>query len=263
MAVVDFGDRTKYLGGSDSNVILRTSKFKTPVDLIYEKTGYHESTFSGNIYTLLGDILEPRIREYAGYDDVDDITYEKVINGIPFKCHVDGLKNDTICEIKVSSAKSIGKCLDEYQWQIRTYMAILDLEQCELVLLKREGILKEITNECIEAFIPKTFNGNLNYLHKFEDFAEPDKVKKECEKFLRTKLENVDITPFIERTMVKRDKKIEKLMLKRLQYFWELKEELDNDPFGYQDKDFEYKVTTLKNLELSDFKVLELLKKEY
>lgn len=263
MAVVDFGDRTQYMGGSDTNVILRTSKFKTPVDLIYEKTGYHEKEPDGNIYTLLGDILEPRIREFAGYDDVDHTTYEKVINGIPFKCHIDGLKNNTICEIKVSSAKNIGKCLEEYQWQIRTYMAVLELKQCELVLLKREGILKEITNECIEAFFPKTFKGNIKYLHKFEELPEPEKVKKECERFLKSKLEDVDITPFIERTMVKRDKKIEKLMLKRLQYFWELKEELENDPFGYQDKDFEYKVTTLKYLENKDFKALNLLKKEY
>lgn len=263
MAVQDFGDRKQYFGGSDANIILRTSKFKSAVELIYEKAGYHETTFSGNIYTLLGDILEPQIRELAGYENVDHITYNKEINSIPFKCHIDGLKNTTMCEIKVSSAKFIGECLSEYEWQIRTYLAVLELEQCELILLKREGILKEITNECINAFIPKTHNGNLNYLHKFEDFTEVDKIKQDCEKFLRTKLENIDITPLIEKVMIKRNKKIEKLMLKRLQYFWELKEELENDPFNYQCSNFEYKVTTLKYLENKDFKALNLLKKEY
>ena len=92
--VQDFSNRHLHLGGSDSNTILASSKFKSVQQLMYEKAQILENTFDGNVYTLIGDLLENKVQEVMGFDNVDEIEYEKDYNGVPFKCHIDGLSKN-------------------------------------------------------------------------------------------------------------------------------------------------------------------------
>ena len=45
-------DRDKFIGGSDIPIIMELSPFKSRYDLLLEKAGLKDDTFSGNIYTL-------------------------------------------------------------------------------------------------------------------------------------------------------------------------------------------------------------------
>ena len=58
-------DREKYIGGSDIPIIMNLSPFKSRYDLLLEKAGYKEDTFSGNIFTEYGNIMEEKIREHT------------------------------------------------------------------------------------------------------------------------------------------------------------------------------------------------------
>ena len=256
--VQDFSNRHLHLGGSDSNTILKSSKFKSVQQLMYEKAQILENTFDGNVYTLIGDLLENRIQEVMGFDNVDEIEYEKEYNGIPFKCHIDGLSKNgkTILEIKVANKKDVEECYEEYEWQTRTYMYCTDKQETILCLLKRDGKLKEIANECIEKYIPRTNKYKLEYLHSFENYE--NSVKTNCELFLRDKLKDFEITrDMLETKTIKRDKKKEKIMLERLELFWYLKQQLEEDPFLYKDEFFEWKLETLQYLSSKQIKQLK------
>ena len=56
-------DRDKYIGGSDIPAIMGISQFKTRYQLLREKAGLEQDTFTGNKYTEYGNIMEPKIRK--------------------------------------------------------------------------------------------------------------------------------------------------------------------------------------------------------
>lgn len=131
-------NRTEYIGGSDVAIIMGTSPFKTPWQLLLEKARIVPNRFKGNKYTEVGNVLEPKIQEALSIKNVDEITYEKQYFEVPFAGHIDGLSQteDILYEIKVSSG-DLNKVLKTYEYQIRTYMFLTDLNQAELVLLQR------------------------------------------------------------------------------------------------------------------------------
>ena len=57
-------DREHFIGGSDVPVILGISPFKSRFDLLLEKAGYKEEDVKCNAFTLYGQIMEPKIRDY-------------------------------------------------------------------------------------------------------------------------------------------------------------------------------------------------------
>lgn len=98
-------DREKYIGGSDIPIIMGISPFKKRYNLLMEKAGILEDSFTGNEFTEYGNIMEPKIREFINtngkYYDEEFIEDKKIIGNI--RCHVDGFNGKCILEIKTTS----------------------------------------------------------------------------------------------------------------------------------------------------------------
>lgn len=219
MQKIDFGDRTKYYGGSDLNYIMVNNKFKTPFELAKEKSGLGDNFFDGNIYTETGNLLESRVREVTGARDVDHLEWEKEYNNIVLKAHIDGISVDeeTIIEIKVSSL-TMAEAYETYQWQIRHYMYVTGYKKAKIILYNRNAEVKALLRK-----INKD-----NKLMFNTQFSEISDVKVESiKKLLHTKLHNYRVSPsdIIERDVIY-DEKLEQLMLAKLVKFDEFVQKL-------------------------------------
>lgn len=212
MQKIDFGDRTKYYGGSDLNYIMVNNKFKTPFELAKEKAGLGDNFFDGNIYTETGNLLEGRVRDVTGARNVDDLVWEKEYNNILLKAHIDGIGIDeeTIIEIKVSSL-TIEEAYETYQWQIRHYMYVTGYKKAKIVLYNRnaevKGLLRKINKD-----------NKLMYNTQFSEIS--DKKVENIKTLLHNKLHNYRVSPsdIIEKEVVY-DQKLEQLMLSKLVKF--------------------------------------------
>ena len=118
-------DRDKYIGGSDLPVIMGISTFKTRWELLQEKAGLKESTFTGNKYTEYGNILEPKIRDFVNDHFLGkDFVPNRVIDG-DFRAHTDGFNGSCVLEIKTTS--NIHDSIDGYKHylvQLLKYMEV-------------------------------------------------------------------------------------------------------------------------------------------
>ena len=114
-------DRDKYIGGSDIPIIMELSPFKSRYDLLLEKAGLKDDTFSGNVYTEYGNVMEPKIRDYVNtsfsgafrFKEGKHTRTAKKGEPIGVRCHTDGESVDTILEIKTTS--QIYDTVDEYK----------------------------------------------------------------------------------------------------------------------------------------------------
>lgn len=111
-------DRERYIGGSDSPIILGISPFKTRYELLLEKAGLKEDDFEGNIYTEYGNVMEEKIRSYINEKYDTAFVEGKHIEG-DIRCHTDGENKDYILEIKTTS--EIYENVDDY----KTYLVQL------------------------------------------------------------------------------------------------------------------------------------------
>ncbi len=164
-------NRSEYIGGSDVAIIMGASPFKTPWELLLEKARIVPNNFKGNKYTEVGNVLEPKIQEALAIKNVDEITYEKQYHEVPFAGHIDGLSQaeDILYEIKVSSG-NMEKVLQTYEYQIRTYMYLTDLNQARLVLLQRDAN--------INRYLHPNFKVDSNQLKKEIIFHCPEKEEE-------------------------------------------------------------------------------------
>lgn len=104
-------DRDKYIGGSDIPVIMEISTFKSRYDLLLEKAGLKENTFTGNAYTEYGNVMEPKIRDYINISFKTPFRFtegkhtREAVGDEPIgiRCHTDGENSDTVLEIKTTS----------------------------------------------------------------------------------------------------------------------------------------------------------------
>ncbi len=107
-------DRDKYIGGSDIAAILNISKFKTRWQLLKEKAGVEESSFSGNVYTEYGNELEPKIREYVnaelGYHFVEGKVIEDYL-----RYHADGVDFNDKCVLEIKTTSDIHDDIWDYK----------------------------------------------------------------------------------------------------------------------------------------------------
>lgn len=229
-----FKDRHKYIGGSDVPVIMGVNKFTSAWDLLLEKAQIKEKNFGGNIYTTVGNLLEPRIQKAANIKNVDEITYKRDYLGVPFECHIDGLDHTEtqIQEIKVAN-QTIHECLNSYEWQIRTYMYVVGINKARLILLRRDGQLKQVVNDIIKHY-------DLGYIHDFNNLDQDD-VTSAVESLEHAINNMIFSTKMLQTINVDHiDSKCE-LMLKKVRKFWDYKELLDqnqelhlNDEFRLQ-----------------------------
>ena len=111
-------DRERYIGGSDSPIILGISPFKTRYELLLEKAGLKEDDFEGNQFTEYGNLMEEKIRSYVNEKYDTDFVEGKHIEG-DIRCHTDGENKDYILEIKTTS--EIYENVDDY----KTYLVQL------------------------------------------------------------------------------------------------------------------------------------------
>ena len=95
-------DRDKYIGGSDIPAILGISKFTTRWQLLLQKAGLEERTFTGNRFTEYGHKIEPVIRDHINKVYKKNFVPNRVING-DIRYHADGFDGETVLEVKSTS----------------------------------------------------------------------------------------------------------------------------------------------------------------
>ncbi len=108
-------DRTKYIGGSDVGAILGLNKWRTPLDVFYEKTGLRENEDCDNEFMYWGREIEPLItKKFMEQTTISVKSHPiKYQEKYPFlAAHVDGViesKNDGVITDILEC-----KCASEY-----------------------------------------------------------------------------------------------------------------------------------------------------
>lgn len=167
-------DRNLYIGGSDIPIIMGISPFKTYYQLLKEKVGIEEPEEVDNIFTEYGNVMEEKIRDYINKETNSDYVEDKLIDG-DIRCHVDGIYQNNILEIKTTSI--IHKRIRTYKYyivQLLFYMMNYCSAIGQLAIYER----------------PKDFNTEFNadrlhtytiYLDEYEDWVE--EIKQAIDKF--------------------------------------------------------------------------------
>lgn len=130
-------DRDKWIGGSDIAVIMGLSPFKTRYQLLLEKAGLQEDTFTGNIYTEYGSEMESKIRDFINKMRSTNFEPDRKYSDV-LRCHVDGVNEDTILEIKTTS--HIYTNVNDYKVylvQLLTYMDVYGFKKGLLAVYER------------------------------------------------------------------------------------------------------------------------------
>jgi len=105
-------DRDKYIGGSDIPAILGISKFTSRWQLLLQKAGLEERSFTGNRFTEYGHIIEPQIRDFINMVYKTNFVPNRVING-DIRYHADGFDGEVVLEVK--STSEIYSTVDGYK----------------------------------------------------------------------------------------------------------------------------------------------------
>ena len=141
-------NRNRYIGGSDIPVIMGISQFKTRYELLQEKAGIKEDTFTGNVYTEYGSVMEGVIREHINSSNMvygeapfyeDKFVQEAEGNEpIGIRCHCDGINASTVLEIKTTS--EIHEDVNDYKYylvQLLFYMIYFERRYGMLAVYER------------------------------------------------------------------------------------------------------------------------------
>lgn len=140
-------DRDKYIGGSDLPVICGISKFKTRWQLLLEKAGLEESSYSGNKYTEYGHTIEPQIRDYINGLHGTEFVPNRVING-DLRCHTDGFNGKCVLEIKSTTTIYPTVCrYKSYLVQLLKYMEQNEVENGILAVYERPADMNPVFDE--------------------------------------------------------------------------------------------------------------------
>jgi putative phage-type endonuclease len=180
-------DRDKYIGGSDIPVICGISPFKTRWQLLLEKAGLEQSSFSGNKYTEYGHIIEPKIREHINNEMFTNFQPTRLIHN-DLRLHTDGFNGQYVLEVK-STSQTHEKVEDYkmYLVQLLKYMEEHEVENGILAVYKRpEDMSPEFDVNRLQLFFIKLSDFELLLAH----------VNKELNKF-RKDLERLKENPLL------------------------------------------------------------------
>lgn len=180
-------DRDKYIGGSDIPVILGISPFKTRWQLLLEKAGLEQSSFSGNKYTEYGHIIEPKIREFINEEMNTNFQPTRLIHN-DLRLHTDGFNGQFVLEVK-STSQTHEKVEDYklYLVQLLKYMEEHEVKNGILAVYKRpEDMNPEFDVSRLQLFSIKLSDYELLLAH----------VNKELDKF-RKDLERLKENPLL------------------------------------------------------------------
>ena len=137
-ALCDYGefdvteDRDKYIGGSDIPAILGISKFTTRWQLLLQKAGLEDRSFSGNRFTEYGHIIEPQIRDYINLIYQTNYVPNRTIIG-DLRYHADGYNGEKVLEVK--STSEIYSSVDSYKVYLVQLLKGMEMNDA------KEGIL--------------------------------------------------------------------------------------------------------------------------
>lgn len=111
---------------SDIPAIMGISPFTTRWQLLLEKAGLAERDFSGNKYTVHGQTMEPKIRDYINnaFPEGEQFEPNRVYDG-DIRCHSDGFNGYCVLEIKTTS--NTHNRIDDYKIylvQLLKYMEV-------------------------------------------------------------------------------------------------------------------------------------------
>ena len=130
-------DRDIYIGGSDIPAIMGISTFKTRYQLLMEKAGIVEPDFTGSRYTVYGQHLEPKIRDYINKGKKKKFEPDRVIKD-DLRGNMDGFNGNCVLEIKTTS--HIYETVDEYKVylvQLLFYMQLSEVKKGMLAVYER------------------------------------------------------------------------------------------------------------------------------
>ena len=180
-------DRDKYIGGSDIPAILGISKFTTRWQLLLQKAGLEERTFTGNRFTEYGHIIEPQIREHINLTYNTEFIPNRVIHG-DLRLHTDGFNGECVLEIK--STSDIHSTVDGYKSylvQLIKYMEENEVENGILAVYDRP----EDMSTTFDAKRLQVFEIRLEEHRKLLEY-----VNREIDKF-RVDLERLKENPLL------------------------------------------------------------------
>lgn len=180
-------DRDKYIGGSDIPAILGISKFTTRWQLLLQKAGLEERTFTGNRYTEYGHYIEPLIRNHINLVYNTQFIPNRVING-DLRFHTDGFNGECVLEIK--STSDIFSTVDGYK--VYLVQLVKYMEQNEV----KKGILAvyDRPSDMNQEFDPKRLQVFEITLDDYKNLL--DYVNREIDKF-RADLERLKENPLL------------------------------------------------------------------
>lgn len=130
-------DRDIYIGGSDIPAIMGISTFKTRYQLLMEKAGIVEPDFTGSRYTVYGQHLEPKIRDYINKGKKKKFEPDRVIKD-DLRGNMDGFNGNCVLEIKTTSHTY--ETVDEYKVylvQLLFYMQLSEVKKGVLAVYER------------------------------------------------------------------------------------------------------------------------------
>ena len=131
-------DRDLYIGGSDIPVIMGLSSFKSRWTLLQEKAWLVENEFTGNRYTVYGQKMEPKIRDYINNNqylhpvELKPFEPNRVYEG-DFRAHTDGFNGECVLEIKTTS--HIFNTVEEYKVYLVQLLKYMEVNKVEYGLL--------------------------------------------------------------------------------------------------------------------------------
>lgn len=176
-------DRNLYIGGSDIPAIMGISSFKTRWELLQEKAGLKENTFTGNKYTEYGQKLEPKIRDYVNNyfkGRMAEFEPNRVIDG-DFRAHTDGFNGSCVLEIKTTSDTYDSlEGYKHYLVQLLKYMEVNKVEEGLLEVYKRpEDFSEEFDADRLQTF-PVHLSKHLDLLNEIN--TELDRFRSDLAK---------------------------------------------------------------------------------
>lgn len=146
MSGIDMVERSKSIGGSDISAIVGKDRWKSPYDVWLEKmTG--ESVSEGNIYSDMGNYLEPLIGEYYAKESGNPVTTppektkfhtaDNLFSGSADKYIEYPDNSQGILECKSTSRNiEVGSYEDQWMLQLQWYLGISGIQRGAIAVLK-------------------------------------------------------------------------------------------------------------------------------
>ena len=180
-------ERERFIGGSDIPAIMGINTFKTRWDLLLEKAGLKEPEFTGNRYTVYGQKMEPKIRDFINCGMLKPFEPNKTTVG-DIRCHTDGFNGGCVLEIKTTS--HIYDEVNEYKAylvQLLKYMEVNKVYQGLLAIYQRP-------DDFSLEFDPKKLRTFEIHIEDYADLLA--EVNCEIDRF-RTDLERLKANPLL------------------------------------------------------------------